>query len=77
MRLLLIVITVLTLSVNVLHAQQIDFTDATIIVSSKIKSPVRETVLEILKQEVGKRTSIEFQQGKSWKGDNKSIIAVA
>ena len=58
-------------------AQQIDISDASIIVSPTINSPVRETLVKILKEEVGIRTSLAWQQAETWGQDNSTIIAIA
>ena len=46
---------------GILSAQTTDFTRASLIISDNIKSPVKETLLRVLKEEVYQRTSIELQ----------------
>ena len=65
------------LSLPGLGAQNIDLSDASIIASPNIKSPVRETLVKILKEEAGNRTSLEWQQTGIWDGKNNAIIAIA
>lgn len=74
-----VVISLIMLLVPIaeLEAQKIDLTDASIIVSMKIKSPLRETLVKILREEVARRTSIEWQQEKSWKEEKSAIIVIA
>jgi len=58
-------------------AQQIDMNKVSIIVSPQIASPVRETLSKILKQEVIKRSSAEWESTDSWNTEKLSIVAVA
>lgn len=67
MKKVVILLIMLLIPIAELEAQQIDLTDASIIVSIKIKSPLRETLVKVLREEVARRTSIEWQQEKSWK----------
>ncbi len=60
-----------------LIAQQIDISDASILVSPNIKSPVGKTLVKILKEEIGNRTSLEWQQVRKWDAENSTIIAIA
>ncbi len=71
------VFTLFIVSFSVLNAQQINITNSSIIVSPKIKSPVKETLVKILKEEVEIRTSVVWQQSKTWKNNTNSIIAIA
>ena len=41
--------------------------DDAIIVSENIKSPVKETLIEVLNEEVAKRTSLQWEQTTNWK----------
>jgi len=57
-------ITILAFTVltsGIISAQTTDFTKTSLIISENIKSPVRETLLKVLKEEVYQRTSIELQ----------------
>jgi hypothetical protein len=56
-------------------AQPIDLSKAGIIASAKISSPVRETAIRILQEEVAKRTSIKLPLTSSW--EKSAIIALA
>jgi len=58
-----------------LPAQTIDLTKAVIIASSKINSPVRETAIRVLQEEVAQRTSINLQITSKW--EKAAIIALA
>ena len=65
-----------TLFVFVAHSQSFDFSKASVIVTSEVKSPVRETILEILRDEVEKRTGIQLNVTGKW--DKKTpVIALA
>ena len=59
------------------EAQKIDIGDASIIVSPSIKSPVSETLVRILKEEAGIRTSLELKHPGKWDEENQTIIAIA
>jgi hypothetical protein len=60
-----------------LDAQKIVLSDASIIISPNIKAPVRETLAEILCEEVRNRTSLEWQEAGKWDQDKEAIIAIA
>jgi len=68
-------ITTILFVAGVVSAQTIDLTKAEIIASDKIASPVRETAIRVLQEEVAKRTSINFRISSNW--DNNSTIALA
>ncbi len=53
---------------------QLDLSDATILISPSINSPVRETAGEILMEEIQKRTSLQLKTSDNW--DNQTIIAL-
>ena len=44
------------------QAQEVDLTKANLLISKNIPSPVRETAIRILKEEIGKRTSIQLRE---------------
>ncbi|MFC1634519.1 hypothetical protein ACFL5Z_06715 [Planctomycetota bacterium] len=77
MKKVVISLIMLLVPITELTAQQIDLTDATIIVSPRIKSPLRKTLVKILKEEVARRTSIEWLQEESWKEEKSMVIAIA
>ncbi len=54
---------------------RVDLSDATILISPSIKSPVNETTGKILVEEIGKRTSLQLEISDNW--ENKTIIALA
>jgi len=54
--------------------KQLDLSKATILVSTNIKSPVRETAGNILVEEIASRTNLELDITDNW--DNKTIIAL-
>ncbi len=58
----------------VTNAQLYDFSNSGILASSKIKSPVRETVIQILQEEIAKRTSIRLPNVNTT--DKQAIIAL-
>ncbi len=55
-------------------AGQLDFSKATLLVSDGIKSPVRETIIQVLQEEVAKRTQIQIPISSKW--SQTPIIAV-
>jgi hypothetical protein len=55
--------------------KQLDLSNATILISSAIKSPVNETAGDILTEEIDKRTRLKFKLSNNW--DNNTIIALA
>jgi hypothetical protein len=77
MKIIILLFTLIVVLSSGLQAQQINISDATIIVSPNIKSPVRETLVKILQEEVGIRTSIEWQQVMKWNVANPAIVAIA
>lgn len=52
-----------------------DLSKAVILVSPSVHSPMNSTAVQVLTEEVAKRTSLEIKQAKSW--DNKTVIALA
>jgi hypothetical protein len=59
---------------SILQAQIIDFSKAGILASPTIKSPVRETVIQLLQEEIAKRTSIQLPNVNT--ADKQTIIAL-
>jgi len=55
--------------------KKLDLSRATILISPKIKSPVKESAAMILTEEIGKRTALQLKSGENW--DNRTIIACA
>ena len=55
--------------------KKLDLSRATILISPKVKSPLRESAAMILTEEIGKRTALELKIGENW--DNRTIIACA
>ncbi len=60
---------------SVLHAREIDLSGSRLLVSPSIKSPVKETIIQVLQEEVDKRTGIHLGITDGWEGS--SIIALA
>ncbi len=54
---------------------RLDFSKAEILVSSTIKSPVKKSAVDILKEEIGKRTNLQLNTGNDW--NSKTVIALA
>ncbi|VAX15257.1 FIG01098537: hypothetical protein [hydrothermal vent metagenome] len=52
-----------------IFAEQVGFSEAKILVSEKIASPVKETCLRVLQEEVEKRTSVVLEQTGNWSND--------
>ena len=65
----------LFVSCNSSSKKHINLSEATILVSTNIKSPVRESAGEILTEEISKRTSLQLKLSDSW--SNETIIACA
>jgi hypothetical protein len=75
-RIPLFVVLILFLSLpEILPAQQVDLTNAAILASPKIESPMRETVITVLQEEVEKRTGLNWTKATSWKNKN-TVIAI-
>ena len=55
--------------------KSLNLSNATILLSPNIKSPVRESASEILIEEIAKRTSLQLKSGDSW--SNETVIACA
>ncbi len=56
-------------------AGQLDLSKATLLVSPAIKSPVKETVIQMLQEEVNKRSQIQLPLATNWQGT--TVIAIA
>lgn len=54
------------------HSQSIDFSRASVIISDEVKSPVRETVIDLLLEEVEQRTGIPLKVIGEW--DEKTPV---
>ncbi len=54
---------------------QLDLSNATILISTSIKQPIQETSREILTEEIEKRTALQLQTSEKW--DSKTTIAIA
>ena len=57
-----------------LFAGQFDLSKATLLVSKEIKSPVNETIVQVLREEVAKRTQIQLPVSDKWQ--RTPVIAV-
>jgi len=77
MKKLVISLVMLLVPIAESKAQRIDLTEAVIIVSPQIKFPLRATLVKILREEVARRTSIKWQQGESWNGEQQGVVALA
>lgn len=55
--------------------KQPDLSNAVLLVSPSITSPVNETAIKVVKEEIIQRTSLDVVQTENW--DNKTIIALA
>lgn len=71
----LTLLLILLMASNQLLAQLIDFSRASVVQSAQIKSPVKESAVELLQQEVAKRTGILLPVGKP--ANNKTLIVMA
>jgi len=58
------------------HAQTIDFSKASLLVSPAIKSPVRETIIRTFQEEVKQRTGIQVPVAETWNTGNPVIALV-
>lgn len=59
---------------STLYAGEIDLSDSKLMVSSTIKSPVKETIVQMLQEEIRKRTGISLGIADRWNGS--PIIAL-
>ncbi len=73
---LLFIILCLAFSGQV-FSQQIDLSSASILVSKNIRKPVNETLVRMLKEEVGKRTALELKQTTKVKDATGPVITIA
>jgi hypothetical protein len=60
---------------NTIPFGEIDITDASVIVSENIKSPVKENLYHVISEEIEKRTSVKWDDGRSTK-ESKNTIAI-
>ena len=65
----------LFVSCNSESEKTLNLSNATILLSPNIKSPVRESAGEILTEEIAKRTSLQLKSADSW--SNETVIACA
>ena len=70
-----LIVSFLLSSHALLFGQPIDLSKSTILASPSLVSPVKETAIRVLQEEVAKRTSITFPLSKHW--DKSTIIALA
>jgi len=75
-RLIFLPLFVLAFSAG-LSAQKIDISDASILVSPNIKSPVSESLVKIFKEEISNRCSFEWKQVRRWEKEISTTIAIA
>ncbi|TSA37366.1 MAG: hypothetical protein D4R64_05785 [Porphyromonadaceae bacterium] len=68
-------IAILLIGTESASGQIVDLSKAEILASSKINSPVRETAIRVLQEEVAQRTSINLQLTSKW--EKAAIIALA
>ncbi len=68
-------LTSLLIFAGIASAQEIDLSKATILASQSIKSPLRQTAIQILKEEIVKRTSINLPTSSQTENSNLIILA--
>ena len=61
----------------VIYAGEIDLTDSRLHLSSSIKSPVKETIIQILQEEIHKRTGIQLSVSDTWNGTSSIALALS
>ena len=71
---MILLFVVLTYSCSQPAKEPLDLSKSTILISPNIKLPMHETVVNVLTEEVAKRTGIELERGDNW--DNTTIIAL-
>lgn len=76
MKLLTILMTLLAFATGLTAQTPINLTRAALLVSKKIKSPVRETLIRVLQEEVQRRTAVNWQSVEKWEGA-PAIVAIA
>ncbi len=57
------------------NENQPDLSKAVLVVSPSIAAPMKSTLVQVLTEEVEKRTSLKINQAENW--DNKTIVALA
>lgn len=57
------------------HAKDINLSGSRLMVSSSIESPIKETIIQMLQEEINKRTGVNWAVTNSWKG--VPVIALA
>ena len=55
----------------------VDLSNATMLVSSSIMSPVRETIIQMIQEETNKRTQLRITEVGEWKGSTFIAIALS
>lgn len=58
-------------------AQQVQLKDAQVLLSGTVPSPMRETVVRILQEEINKRTGVLLKSTMKWPGKNIPVFAIA
>ena len=58
-----------------LYAGEVDLSGSKLLMSPSIKSPVKETIIQVLQEEIHKRTGIHLEVAGTW--DKSPIIALA
>ena len=71
---IIVIPTLFILMTGAMQAQKIDITNAAILTSPQIESPMRETVATVLQEEVEKRTGINWVKTTTW--NKKAVIAI-
>lgn len=60
-----------------LSAQQVQLKDAVTLISASVPSPMHETVVKMLREEISRRTGIQLKQAGQWPAKNTPVIAIA
>jgi hypothetical protein len=71
-----LLITLIIANITFSNGAEINLRSARIIVSESIKSPMRETIVSILQEEIQERTTIKLAETTSWSGSNPVIAVV-
>ena len=69
------IIATVLLSCSAEKSENLDLSEANILISPLIKSPIQETAADILVEEIEKRTNLQLGLEDSW--DSRTIIALA
>ena len=72
-----LIVLILLISIQFSKAKPIDVSKASIIISPEIKTKVRSSALEILQEEINKRSNLSWNKIYDWSRSEKTTIALS